>query len=86
MYVGVGSVVDVEIVSGGYAVSELDETTVSDEAVAMNVGSNPTDVSDPYVAPLEFTGQIRKIEIPTERARRPNGQAAAEFPTAIGTQ
>ena len=31
MYVGVGSVVDVEVVSGGCVVSGLVETTVSDE-------------------------------------------------------
>lgn len=31
MYVGMGSVVDVEVVSGGRVVSGLVETTVSDE-------------------------------------------------------
>lgn len=55
-------------------------------SVGMDVGSNPSGVSDAYVAPFEFTGQIRKIEISTERALRPDDEAAAEFRTAMGTQ
>ncbi len=55
-------------------------------SVGMDVGSNPSGVSDAYVAPFEFTGQIRKIEISTARALRPDDEAAAEFRTAMGTQ
>ena len=55
-------------------------------SVGMDIGSNPSGVSDAYVAPFEFTGQIRKIEISTERALRPDDEAAAEFRTAMGTQ
>ena len=55
-------------------------------SVGMDVGSNSTGVSDDYVAPFEFTGQIRKIDISTERVLRPDDEAAAELRTAMGTQ
>ncbi|MGA0270844.1 MAG: hypothetical protein ACO3ME_11155 [Ilumatobacteraceae bacterium] len=55
-------------------------------SVGMDVGSNSTGVSDAYLAPFEFTGQIRKIDISTERALRPDDEAAAELRTAMGTQ
>ena len=55
-------------------------------SVGMDVGANPTGVSDAYEAPFEFTGQIRRIEIETERALRPDDEAAHEIRTALGTQ
>lgn len=64
----------------------VSDVPVMISSVGMDVGSNPTDVSDAYVAPFEITGQIRKIEISTERAMRPDDEAAAEFRTATGTQ
>jgi len=55
-------------------------------SIGMDIGANPTGVTDAYDAPFEFDGVIRRIEIDTERALRPDDEAAAEIRTALGTQ
>ena len=55
-------------------------------SIGMDIGANPTGVTDAYDAPFEFDGLIRRIEIDTERALRPDDEAAAEIRTALGTQ
>lgn len=55
-------------------------------SIGMDIGANPTGVTDAYETPFEFTGHIRRIEIETERAMRPEDEAAIEIRTALGTQ
>lgn len=62
------------------------EVPIMISSVGMDIGANPTGVSDAYEAPFPFTGILRRIEIATERALRPEDETAAEIRTALGTQ
>jgi hypothetical protein len=55
-------------------------------SVGMDIGTNPTGVSEAYVAPFAFTGRIRRLDVTTERALRPEDELALEIRTALGTQ
>jgi hypothetical protein len=55
-------------------------------SIGMTIGSNPTGVSAAYTAPFDFAGTIHRVEVDTERALRPDEEAAAEIRTAYGSQ
>ncbi len=55
-------------------------------SIGMDIGTNPTGVSDAYQAPFLFTGNIRRIEIETERSLRPEDETAIEIRTALASQ
>lgn len=55
-------------------------------SVGMDIGTNPTGVSEAYVAPFAFNGRIRRLDVTTERALRPEDELALEIRTALGTQ
>ncbi len=55
-------------------------------SVGVDLGRNPTGICDDYTAPFAFEGDLRRIEIVTERALRPEDELAAEIRTALGTQ
>ncbi|MCP3937471.1 MAG: arylsulfatase [Actinomycetia bacterium] len=55
-------------------------------SVGMDLGKNPTGISDDYEAPFVFEGSLHRVEFSTERALRPEDEMAAEIRTALGTQ
>ncbi len=55
-------------------------------SIGMDIGSNPTGVSEDYARPFTFEGTIERIEIDTERAMSPDDELALEIRTALGTQ
>ena len=55
-------------------------------SIGMDIGANPTGVTDAYEAPFPFQGIIRRIEIDTERSLRPDDEAAAEIRAVLGSQ
>ena len=70
---------------------ELGEGFVPDistmiSSIGMDVGRNPSGVSDAYSAPFAFSGTIHRIEIATTRALREEDERAAEIRVALGTQ
>ncbi len=67
------------------------EGTVTDisamiSSVGMDIGRNPSGVCDDYEAPYEFQGQLRRVDIATSRALRPEDEMALEIAQALGTQ
>jgi hypothetical protein len=52
----------------------------------MDVGSNPTGVSEAFEAPFPFNGVIQRIDVTTERAMRPDAELAIEIEQALRTQ
>jgi hypothetical protein len=52
----------------------------------MDIGSNPTGVSEAFTAPFVFTGIIQRIDIETTRALRPDDEQALELEQALRTQ
>ncbi|MGI9598510.1 MAG: sulfatase-like hydrolase/transferase, partial [Acidimicrobiales bacterium] len=48
-------------------------------AIGLDVGSNPSGVSDAYRAPFPFAGTISRLEINTQRAFDPHEEAAMEL-------
>ena len=55
-------------------------------SIGMDIGSNPTGVSDAYPTPFEFTGILKRLEITTQRSLRPDDELALEIRQALGTQ
>ena len=55
-------------------------------SVGMDIGSNPTGVSEAFTAPFVFTGIIQRIDIETTRALRPDDEQAIELEQALRTQ
>ena len=55
-------------------------------SVGMDIGSNPTGVSEAFTAPFVFTGIIQRIDIETTRALRPDDEQALELEQALRTQ
>ncbi len=55
-------------------------------SVGMDIGRNPTGVSDAYEAPFPFTGHLARVEIGTTRAFRPEEEAAMELAAAAEMQ
>ncbi len=62
------------------------EVAVMLSSTGMDLGRNPTGISDEYAAPFAFEGELRQVEISTERALRPEDELAAEITQALGTQ
>ncbi|MCB0990686.1 MAG: arylsulfatase [Acidimicrobiales bacterium] len=62
------------------------ELSVMISSIGMDLGRNPTGVSDDYEAPFVFEGSLHKVEVSTKRALRPEDEMAAEIRTALGTQ
>ena len=78
----------VRLTMNGEVVGEgaLAHVPVMISSIGMDIGANPTGVSDAYQAPNPFTGVIHRIEVETERALRPEDEAAHEIRAALGTQ
>ncbi|NDG92679.1 MAG: hypothetical protein EBY55_06015 [Gammaproteobacteria bacterium] len=55
-------------------------------SVGMDIGSNPTGVSEAFTAPFPFNGKIQRIDIETTRALRPDDELAIELEQALRTQ
>ncbi len=51
-------------------------------AIGMDIGKNPSGISDSYRAPFAFTGTILRLEIDTKRAFEPDEEAAMELMAA----
>ncbi|MGH1489268.1 MAG: arylsulfatase [Acidimicrobiales bacterium] len=62
------------------------EVAVMLSSVGMDLGQNSTGLCDDYTAPFRFEGELRQINISTERALRPEDELAAEIQAALGTQ
>ena len=50
--------------------------------IGLDLGRNPTGVSDAYVAPYEFSGRIARVEVDTTPAFRPDEEEAIEVAAA----
>ncbi len=74
--------IDDDLVGEGFVVT----MPVMISSVGMDIGMNPTGVSEAYVAPFAFNGRIRRLDVTTERALRPEDELALEIRTALGTQ
>ncbi len=68
------------------AEGSITEVAVMISSIGMSIGANPTGVSDAYDTPFAFDGTIDRIVIDTERALRPEDEAAAEIRAALGSQ
>ncbi|MCP4083550.1 MAG: arylsulfatase [Actinomycetia bacterium] len=55
-------------------------------SIGMDVGRNPTGISDDYEAPFEFAGIINRLEIATVRSIPAEDEKAAEIRAALGSQ
>lgn len=55
-------------------------------SVGIDIGTNPTGVSDAYIAPNRFGGAISRLEIDTQPAFNPDEEAALELRAAEGMQ
>ena len=55
-------------------------------SIGMDIGSNPTVVSEAFTAPFPFTGIIQRIDIETTRALRQDDEQAIELEQALRTQ
>jgi arylsulfatase len=55
-------------------------------SIGMDIGSNPTGVSEAFNAPFPFNGKIQRIDIETTRALRPDDELAIELEQALRTQ
>ncbi len=55
-------------------------------SIGMDIGSNPTGVSEAFTAPFPFNGKIERIDIETTRALRPDDELAIELEQALRTQ
>ena len=55
-------------------------------SIGMDIGSNPTGVSEAFTAPFPFNGKIQRIDIETTRALRPDDELAIELEQALRTQ
>jgi len=55
-------------------------------SIGMDIGRNPSGVSDDYEAPFEFEGTIHRLEIATVRAMPADVEEAAEIRAALGSQ
>ncbi|MGB5760164.1 MAG: arylsulfatase [Acidimicrobiales bacterium] len=62
------------------------ELSVMISSIGMDLGHNSTGLCDDYTAPFAFDGELRRVEVDTERAIRPDDELAAEIRTALGTQ
>ena len=78
-------------------IDEGDESTIVGEGVVprisvmissigMDIGRNPTGVSEAYDPPFAFGGRIDEVRIATVRALSEEEELAAEIRTALGTQ
>tara|TARA_B100000676_G_scaffold302191_1_gene350723 strand:+ start:74 stop:580 length:507 start_codon:yes stop_codon:yes gene_type:complete len=50
--------------------------------VGLDIGRNPTGVSDAYTAPYQFSGRINRVEVDTAPAFRADEEAAIEVAAA----
>jgi arylsulfatase len=55
-------------------------------SIGMDIGRNPSGVSDAYEPPFAFRGRIDEVRIATIRALGDEEEAAAEIRAALGTQ
>ena len=55
-------------------------------SIGMDIGSNPTGVSEAFTSPFPFNGKIERIDIKTTRALRPDDELAIELEQALRTQ
>lgn len=62
------------------------EVSVMISSIGMDIGRNPSGISDDYPTPFEFAGDIHRVEIATVRALTEEDEKAAEIRTAMGTQ
>ncbi|MDH4144159.1 MAG: arylsulfatase [Acidimicrobiia bacterium] len=62
------------------------ELSVMISTVGLDIGRNPSGISDAYRPPFAFEGRLSRVEIETERALRPDEEAAAEVRAALGSQ
>ncbi|MDG2114275.1 MAG: arylsulfatase [Actinomycetota bacterium] len=62
------------------------EVSVMISSIGMDIGRNPSGISDDYVAPFDFGGEIHRVEVATVRALSEEDELAAEIRTALGTQ
>lgn len=54
--------------------------------IGLDIGRSVAGVSDGFAGPYEFQGRIIRLEIDTERAMKPDDEAALAWATALGTQ
>jgi hypothetical protein len=64
----------------------IPDVPVMISSIGMDVGSNPTGVSEAFEAPFPFNGIIQRIDVTTERAMRPDDELAIELEQALRTQ
>ena len=78
----------VRLLVNGEAVGEgtVPEVSVMISSIGMDVGRNPSGVSDAYEPPFAFGGTIHELTIATDRAIPADDERAAEIRTALGTQ
>ena len=73
-----------QLLVGGEVVAEvaIPVIPVMISPIGMDLGRNPTGVSDAYAAPSEFAGRIVRVEVDTTPAFRPDEEAAIEVAAA----
>jgi arylsulfatase A-like enzyme len=78
----------VRLIMGDNLVGEgmIPDVPVMISSIGMDVGSNPTGVSEAFEAPFPFNGVIQRIDVTTERAMRPDAELAIELEQALRTQ
>jgi arylsulfatase len=64
----------------------IPQMSVMISSVGMDIGRNPSGVVDDYVAPFEFVGDLRRVEIAMTPAMPASEEIAAEIVAALGTQ
>lgn len=78
----------VRLMMGADVIGEglIPDVPVMISSIGMDVGSNPTGVSEAFEAPFPFNGIIQRIDVTTERAMRPDDELAIELEQALRTQ
>ena len=62
------------------------EVSTMISSIGMDVGRNPSGISDAYHPPFEFGGRIDELRIATVRAMSAEEEKAAEIRAALGSQ
>ncbi len=78
----------VELVVGGEVVATgvIPFVPAMISVIGIDIGRNPTGVSDEYVAPYTFTGRIQRVVVDTTAAMKPDEERAVAIAAAMATQ